>query len=303
MRKKMLAFAAACAVLFAEAAPVCSISANAAAAPSAARAVVSDEQDEPQQKKIMVKAYQITQDNVKILLTQKALDPNDSYTTLLNRVYEPSSYYGTTAYPEDTVILNGWFLSADDNEPINRYGKLVSDKDHAIYFMSKQLSAHYLKFDAGEGVLLWPNNKKSFSGNTRPLGNNEIICPDRSTVGTQIPAAEWGTRAFLGWFTKPEGGEQITAETVISGEKEQTFYAHWDAENTTAESESYYVSMYDMTNEDRTPKLTAVRKINKGDSYGKIWANTQAACLHYQQHDRPHHLTARLQSGRLRQLS
>ncbi|MCQ2342686.1 MAG: hypothetical protein MJZ75_04245 [Paludibacteraceae bacterium] len=46
------------------------------------------------------------------------------------------------------------------------------------------------------------------------------------TMGIELPVPENGANQFLGWFTAPEGGEQVTAETVLEYEP-QTIYAQW----------------------------------------------------------------------------
>ena len=46
-----------------------------------------------------------------------------------------------------------------------------------------------------------------------------------AAVGELPVATRDGYWAFDGWFTEPEGGEQITAETTVTGDV--TYYAHW----------------------------------------------------------------------------
>ncbi len=226
----------------------------------------------PQQDRILVRLFEITEDHVKILLNQREMLPTETYSALLN-YYASSAGAKKQDMPEDTVSVTGLFRSEDGYEQIDRYGRLISDQPHSVYYMTKEVPVHYLRFDAGEGNLVWQNVKTTYSGNYRTLAEDEIICPEQGKAGIQLPKAEWGDRAFLGWFTAPEGGEQITADTVISGEKEQTLYAHWDAEDTAAPDNTYYVRMYSMTNTEGTPTLSTIRKVGKGASYGKIWEN------------------------------
>lgn len=50
---------------------------------------------------------------------------------------------------------------------------------------------------------------------------------------TLLPNAMWAGYKFMGWYTKPVGGDKITADTVVSVESERpedleiTIYAHW----------------------------------------------------------------------------
>ena len=52
---------------------------------------------------------------------------------------------------------------------------------------------------------------------SKPLGVNEAL-----------PVATRNGYNFIGWFTAPEGGEQITADTVYKTDGETTYYAHWE---------------------------------------------------------------------------
>lgn len=40
-----------------------------------------------------------------------------------------------------------------------------------------------------------------------------------------LPAASWSGMTFLGWYTRPEGGELVTVDTVFY--EDAVLYAHW----------------------------------------------------------------------------
>ena len=42
----------------------------------------------------------------------------------------------------------------------------------------------------------------------------------------EMPGALREEHKFLGWFTQPDGGEQVTEETLL--ESDCTLYAHWE---------------------------------------------------------------------------
>lgn len=46
------------------------------------------------------------------------------------------------------------------------------------------------------------------------------------TYGT-LPIPTWRNHTFDGWFTKPDGGAQVTAQTPVSLTGDQVLYAHW----------------------------------------------------------------------------
>ncbi len=53
-----------------------------------------------------------------------------------------------------------------------------------------------------------------------------------ATVGQPYCALATTSRtgyAFAGWFTAAEGGEQVTADTVVTNASNHTLYAHWTA--------------------------------------------------------------------------
>ena len=43
----------------------------------------------------------------------------------------------------------------------------------------------------------------------------------------ELPAIAWEDWVFLGWFTEPEGGTQITPDTIVSLTEDRFIYAHW----------------------------------------------------------------------------
>ena len=62
----------------------------------------------------------------------------------------------------------------------------------------------------------------------------EVVLPvpgyveDTQTYGS-LPLAERTGYTFDGWFTDTDGGEQITADSVITADGPRTLYAHWTA--------------------------------------------------------------------------
>jgi uncharacterized repeat protein (TIGR02543 family) len=49
----------------------------------------------------------------------------------------------------------------------------------------------------------------------------------------ELPTPEWPGHTWLGWFTAPEGGEQVTEASEVTEEAERTLYAHWAIANQT----------------------------------------------------------------------
>ena len=273
MKKRMLAFSIACAMLFAETSAVCGFGASAALVCEDTGGGAPAQAEEAAPKKIILKAYQINPDHVKILLTRKETDLSAaSYSGLLNGIY-PSypSRNGDEEIPEDFVSVLDWFASPDGYQRIQRYVPLISQEDHAVYYMRKNVPVHYVKFDAGEGKVHWMNAKPSYTGNVRKTAENEMVVPEQSAVGYQMPQAVWGTRRFLGWYTAPEGGERIENSTVVTGEKELTYYAHWGEEGSASARSIYIVRKFDISTPESSPEPSAVLSLDEGSTYGDIF--------------------------------
>ena len=59
----------------------------------------------------------------------------------------------------------------------------------------------------------------------------ELVCDE--AIG-ELPEATRAGYSFAGWFTEPEGGQQVTAETRFDGVDDVTVYAHWTVQGFTA---------------------------------------------------------------------
>lgn len=67
------------------------------------------------------------------------------------------------------------------------------------------------------------------NGGSLPSGTSATIeVKYNATYGT-LPTPTYGSRAFLGWFTDPVGGTQVTSSTRATDVADSTIYAHWDA--------------------------------------------------------------------------
>lgn len=66
-------------------------------------------------------------------------------------------------------------------------------------------------------VIFDPNYEDAGPATTRPVADGEAI--------GELPVVSRPGYGISGWFTAAEGGDQITPETVISGDV--TYYAHW----------------------------------------------------------------------------
>nr|MCR5507888.1 InlB B-repeat-containing protein [Lachnospiraceae bacterium] len=67
-------------------------------------------------------------------------------------------------------------------------------------------------FDAGSGVCALAS---------------KVVKKDEA-YGT-LPEAEWDGHDFAGWFTSPDGGDQVLEDTTVTSTANHTLYAHWDS--------------------------------------------------------------------------
>ena len=68
-----------------------------------------------------------------------------------------------------------------------------------------------------------------------PNGTGATVNPTSGTTGTDgkltsLPTPRWTGHSFTGWYTLATGGEEVTTNTVFSGNR--TIYAHWSDSNT-----------------------------------------------------------------------
>ena len=64
------------------------------------------------------------------------------------------------------------------------------------------------------GVTIIPPDKEVWKGEAF----GDLPTPSVSVVGLN----------FLGWFTDPEGGSEVTADTIVTQESDFSLYAHWE---------------------------------------------------------------------------
>lgn len=133
------------------------------------------------------------------------------------------------------TVQNEQLLSVFD-ENNNKYEQ-ISEEEFERYLTSSEIT-----FDANGGQV---NTASKFVYYGQPYGT--------------LPVAEKDNYTFAGWYTEPNGGTQITAETVVSSLVNQTLYAHWTPKtfNVTFNANGGTVS-------------TATKTITFGDNYGTM---------------------------------
>lgn len=141
-------------------------------------------------------------------------DPNGGDSPVWRATVHPGEAYGVQ--PECVrrgYAPDGWWTAAEGGEQIFPSTTVTAREAHTLY-------AHWLIREAAA---------VTFDGNGGRVKSKEakLNLSDGDAFGTlPVPLREGFT--FLGWYTAPEDGAEITAESVFTGEADLTLYAHWE---------------------------------------------------------------------------
>ncbi len=129
---------------------------------------------------------------------------------------ETGSVLGVLPVPSNPGFkFVGWFDDPSEGSQVSASTTVSGDMTLYAYWMPVELS---VVFDANGGKIV--------------QGDNILDMPYGATI-SEFPEVTKAHHAFVGWFTAPDGGEQITADTEIT--ETQTIYAQW-SENTVSAS-------------------------------------------------------------------
>ncbi len=93
-------------------------------------------------------------------------------------------------------------------------------------------------------------------------GGSDVSVENRVYYGQtygNLPVPTRENHGFIGWFTEPTGGTQITADSVVTEHVNQKLYAHW--------APNQFTLTYDANGGDVS---TATKALTFGDSYGEL---------------------------------
>lgn len=142
--------------------------------------------------------------------------PNGKVTATLQ--YRSKTYSLPTVSREG-YTFDGWYTQATGGDKVT---SIKVDPSTGAY--SKTLHAHW---SAKTYTLTYDKNNP----HTASVGDSDVTI-SRGSQTSKYDSA-WGTLAtaskpgyvFLGWYTKPDGGTQVTSSTIVRGNL--TVYAHW----------------------------------------------------------------------------
>ena len=116
-----------------------------------------------------------------------------------------------------------------------------------------------------------------FNANGGSVSKRNITVKAGGAYG-KLPVPSHYGHNFLGWFTAPEGGEQVTARTTVPA-KDHTLYARWSASRTIEEPECrvtvhFVSSVY-------TGKTPEDIEVNYGSTYSDLTALEDVDGYHF----------------------
>ena len=154
-----------------------------------------------------------------------------------------STYGELPTLTREGYTFAGWFTEKDVGTQVTAVTTVTTAADHMLY-AHWTANTHTVKFDANEGTVT-PAEKTVTYGSHY----GELPTPTRKGY------------TFVGWFTNPNGGTQVTKETVVKTVADHTLYAHWTANE--------YTVTFDANGGTVTP-ADAEMTVTYGNPYGKL---------------------------------
>lgn len=154
--------------------------------------------------------------------------------------------YGSLPVPaeQETKEFKGWYTDKIGGDRIYEDTIVSAAADHILY-------AHW-------------GGKECFVRFDDTFGRVRMLAVVVGEKYGDLPSmVEQDGYEFIGWYTEKEGGEKVTAETVVSNAEEHTLYAHW-REITVAEG---YTLIF-MANGEEYERLS----VSEGDIAGAVAA-------------------------------
>ena len=122
-----------------------------------------------------------------------------------------STYGELPTLTREGYTFAGWFTNPNGGDSVTKETVVTTAADHTLY-------AHWtaktctVTFDANGGTVTPAEQTVTYG----------------STYG-ELPTLTREGYTFAGWFTKKDGGTQVTKETVVTTADKHTLYAHWTA--------------------------------------------------------------------------
>ena len=152
-----------------------------------------------------------------------------------------STYGELPTLTREGYTFAGWFTKKDGGTQVTKETVVTTADKHTLY-------AH------------WTANKYTvtFNANDGTVGTTTKTVTYDSTYG-ELPTPTREGYTFAGWFTKKDGGTQVTKETVVKTVADHTLYARWTANE--------YTVTFDANG---GTVGTTTKTVTYGSSYGEL---------------------------------
>ena len=159
------------------------------------------------------------------------------------QTYESSTGYINFEYTWDDTLVMPTFTGISEYARITGDNSMVltleSNKVYVIELLKMDPSADYSNYAIGTNayqteayLVTFDLNKGQSNSEPRMVGlaPKDGVYSSAYTPGIAyeyLPSAKMENYTFLGWFTDPAGGSEITTESICNLSDHTTFYAHW----------------------------------------------------------------------------
>ena len=159
------------------------------------------------------------------------------------QTYESSTGYINFEYTWDDTLVMPTFTGISEYARITGDNSMVltleSNKVYVIELLKMDPSADYSNYAIGTNayqteayLVTFDLNKGQSNSEPRMVGlaPKDGVYSSAYTPGIAyeyLPSAKMENYTFLGWFTDPAGGSEITTESICNLSSHTTFYAHW----------------------------------------------------------------------------
>ena len=152
-----------------------------------------------------------------------------------------STYGGLPTPTREGYTFAGWFTKKDGGTQVTKETVVTTADKHTLY-AHWTANTHTVKFDANEGTVTPAEQTVTYGSHY-----GELPTPTREGY------------TFEGWFTKKDGGTQVTAVTTVTTAADHTLYARWTANE--------YTVTFDVNGGTVTP---AEQTVTYGSTYGRL---------------------------------
>lgn len=155
----------------------------------------------------------ITQDEYNIYISPVVItfDANGGVAIAETKIVYKRQKYGDLPTPQrEHFEFMGWYTKSENGELIAADSTVNAETNQTLYAQWKQLTSTLI-FDANGGFV---------------SESSKLICTGERIGSLPTPVRDH--YCFTGWFTSLSGGNEITADSVLTATETVTLYAQWE---------------------------------------------------------------------------